>query len=261
MDVTAIYFASYNQTTAPQSYIAAANHSSTKYVRYGAEDLSIYVLSYYNNVFDISADTDGVRLRRLRVRANAFHCGNEGSRLPPWTFEGGGYNPLIWVHGINFEVSDCDLWSTWSVIHSSGIDNPVLSGWTYSGFQSARYGLVLRNTIYNGGACHWFDGAKQVVFEANTCIGNNPMTMGNNIDSYSGSSGTHIYIGSNHISQVWGNDREVMTYDNAGMSYYGPVLGTSADGTTLTTQGGQQGTRGYKVFVSRRCTEASVSLY
>eukprot|EP00041_Stephanoeca_diplocostata_P029079 m.848888 g.848888 ORF g.848888 m.848888 type:complete len:528 (+) comp23490_c2_seq17:528-2111(+) len=120
MDLTAIYFASTNETTAPSSHIAPAAHSTKKYVRYAVEDLAIYILSYYTNVFKISADTDGVKIRRVRVRANAFHCGNENSRLPTWTFHGGGFNPLIWVHGINFEVSDCDLWSTWSVIHRWG---------------------------------------------------------------------------------------------------------------------------------------------
>ena len=44
----------------------------------------------------------------------------------------------------------------------------------------------------------------------------------------------HIYIGSNSIEQVWGNDREVMTYDNAGNAYFGPIASTSANGTQLT---------------------------
>ena len=44
----------------------------------------------------------------------------------------------------------------------------------------------------------------------------------------------HIYIGSNSIEQVWGNDREVMTYDNAGNAYYGPIASTSSNGTQLT---------------------------
>jgi hypothetical protein len=43
----------------------------------------------------------------------------------------------------------------------------------------------------NGGACHWFDQAQQVIFENNTCTGNNPMTMGNNIDTYG--EHTHLY--------------------------------------------------------------------
>jgi hypothetical protein len=62
------------------------------------------------------------------------------------------------------------------------------------------------------------------------------MAMGNNIDSYGGGYAHHIYIGSNKISQVWGNDREVMTYDNAGNAYYGHIAKT--DGTKLTIASG-----------------------
>ena len=47
--------------------------------RFGVEDLPIYVLSYYNNVIDIRNDTFGVRVRRVRIRANAFHCQSRGS--------------------------------------------------------------------------------------------------------------------------------------------------------------------------------------
>ena len=65
----------------------------------------------------------------------------------------------------------------------------------------------------NGGACHWFDQAKQVIFENNICTGNNPMTMGNNLDSYGGGYQQHVYLHANKISSVWGNDREVMTAD------------------------------------------------
>ena len=36
-------------------------------------------------------------------------------------------------------------------------------------FSSARWGLVANNSIMNGGACHWFDQAQQIIFENNTC--------------------------------------------------------------------------------------------
>ena len=88
------------------------------------------------------------------------------------------------------------------------------------------------------------------------------MAMGNNIDSvsaaaaapfassfrfasvfppqaaaqYGGGYAHHIYIGHNSISQVWGNDREVMTYDNAGNAYFGGIAKT--DGTKLTIASG-----------------------
>ena len=103
------------------------------------------------------------------------------------------------------------------------------------------------------------DNGRELIFERNTCIGNDPMAMGNNIDSvsaaapfvffrfplvffpqaaaqYGGGYAHHIYIGHNSISQVWGNDREVMTYDNAGNAYFGGIAKT--DGTKLTIASG-----------------------
>ena len=44
--------------------------------------------------------------------------------------------------------------------------------------------LIVRNTIYNGGAYHWFDNVREMIFEGNTCIGNEATANGNNIDSY-----------------------------------------------------------------------------
>lgn len=202
MDLTAIYFSeSTSETnpgnhTAPASLITTDRPACTKNCigqpdapRFGIEDMAIYVLSYYQNVIDIRVDTIGVRVRRVRIRANAFHCqarssegGPGGGRAVPWQFEGGGHNPLIWIHGQNFEVSDCDLWATWSVFHSSG---PV----------GGRYGLMTRNQVYNGmrshttfhdtqscrwtvafsralgwetgGSCHWFDNGRELIFEGN----------------------------------------------------------------------------------------------
>eukprot|EP01048_Picozoa_sp_COSAG05_P009887 COSAG05_NODE_839_length_7033_cov_12.960485_2_plen_65_part_00 len=54
--------------------------------------------------------------------------------------------------------------------------------------------LIVRNTIYNGGACHWFDNVREMIFEGNTCIGNEATANGNNIDSYGGGYSHHIYL-------------------------------------------------------------------
>ena len=45
--------------------------------------------------------------------------------------------------------------------------------------------------------------------------------MGNNVDNYGGGYSQHIYFGSSSIRQVWGNDREVLTYDSPGQAFYG----------------------------------------
>ena len=78
---------------------------------------------------------------------------------------------MFWIHGQNFVVEDCDLWSTWSVFHSTGITVP---GGTPAALAApppigGRFGLMRRNTIYNGGACHWFDNGRQLIFEENRC--------------------------------------------------------------------------------------------
>jgi len=50
IDLTAIYFASDNETTAPKSYFSTAPHESVKYVKYGVEDLAVcYSTLGYNS--------------------------------------------------------------------------------------------------------------------------------------------------------------------------------------------------------------------
>ena len=53
MGLTGIYFAEDNQSSAPAAYFAPADHNASHTVRYGVEDTSIYVLSYYRNIFDV----------------------------------------------------------------------------------------------------------------------------------------------------------------------------------------------------------------
>ena len=43
----------------------------------------------------------------------------------------------------------------------------------------------------------------------------------------------HYYSANNKMGKVWAIDREMITFDNAGGSYYGPL--SKVDGTTLTT--------------------------
>lgn len=173
-------------------------------VRYGVEDLALYVVSHFQSIIDISHFTDGVRVRRVRVRANMFFgadwwgsaahpSGADGGRGVPWIFSGGGRNPAIPIHGKNFVVADCDLWVSGTVFKSDGTYTshlcPNITTKQAAGafesfidadcvFSSARWGHIANNTVSNGGACHWFDNAQQIIFENNTCTGNNPMSMG-----------------------------------------------------------------------------------
>jgi len=181
MSLSAIFFEQDDAKSAPPSLLAPATNSTTA-TRFGIEDLAFYVLSYYVNVINIAPQTDGVRIRRVRIRANAFHCQDFetgiGDRNVPWAFAGAGHNPLIWIHGLNFEIADCDLWSTWSVFHACSPKGMYLCGTNRGGGgnQTARFGTVVRNTVWNGGSCHWLDNVGQIVFESNSCTGNNPVS-------------------------------------------------------------------------------------
>jgi hypothetical protein len=64
--------------------------------------------------------------------------------------------------------------------------------------------------------------------------------MGNTIATYSGGYQQHIYLGSSSDSGIYGNDRETMTYDNAGNTYFGRVRNVSADGLKYSVVGAPQ---------------------
>eukprot|EP01045_Picozoa_sp_COSAG04_P038360 COSAG04_NODE_10244_length_793_cov_0.899135_1_plen_57_part_00 len=41
------------------------------------EDLSITANTYFNSVVNVTANTDGFRMRRVNIRANSFFCASE----------------------------------------------------------------------------------------------------------------------------------------------------------------------------------------
>ena len=85
------------------------------------KDMSIYALSYYSAVINISANTANVAVRRVRIRANAFNCRNTDTRSVPWqSTVGGNGPPVILLQGRNCEISDSDIYATWIAIESRG---------------------------------------------------------------------------------------------------------------------------------------------
>eukprot|EP01052_Picozoa_sp_SAG31_P008707 SAG31_NODE_443_length_15645_cov_51.693169_6_plen_1007_part_00 len=241
MDLTAVYFKEQQPNNESKGFTAAPG----SYINYGSsssdigstgpnriEDIAFYITCYYNSLVNIPVQHDGFQMRRVRVRAVAFHAGDETKtpgRGPPGkpgrvsNFTYSQLGPLIHVFGKNWEVSDCDLYASDKVFRTDG---PV----------AARYGLVARNRIWFGSTVHWFDQIKQVIFEHNAATGVSLVSGGSNIDTYgSGTDGTfaqHIYFAHNSMEQVWGFDREIMTTDNLGGFYSGHIA--SVNGTRLT---------------------------
>ena len=78
------------------------------------------------------------------------------------------------------------------------------------------YGVLSRNTLYNGGAT-WYMIARQTIIEGNNATGSSPIAGGNGFNF-----AQHLYLARNTVRNVRGNDREVMTYDAEGAQYTGP---------------------------------------
>ena len=238
MSTTALYFAqtsinsSFEKPVGIPALIGPAVSDGNATTTFAVTDMCIYVLSFYSAVINISANTANVAIKRVRIRANAFNGRNSESRTVPWQGTiGGNYSPVIMLQGHSAEITDCDIYATWLAIQAVGHYGPT------SPAHSVRFALIRNNTIWNGGACFWADQAKEVIFEDNTCQGISPMAGGNGIMTYGGGYAQHVWWGTNTVRDVWGNDREVMTFDNRGNQYFGPVVGVSSDGTNVSTFG------------------------
>jgi hypothetical protein len=138
---------------------------------------------------------------------------------------------LISCHSNNFEISGCDLWATADLFGSGSA-----TGDGYGGGQ-ATWALIANNTGRSGGSCHWFDGVQQIIFENNSCDGASLTAEGSNLDTYGCSMQQHAYMHANKVTNTWGYDREVMTYDgddSRQQNVGGRATSISADGLNIT---------------------------
>lgn len=194
---------------APPALIANARNSAGLPVSFALEDLTIYVLGYYNAVVNISTETDGVRLIRVRIRADAFiNRDNTAARSVPWqsTFGGVG-RPLVVLQGNNVEISHCDMWGSWDVLYA----REHFPGEAHTPSHAAHYLLIRNNSFSYGGSCYNLEQVQQVIMEGNICTGQG-MSQGNGIATHGGGVAQHVFLGSNKFESIWGEDREVMTF-------------------------------------------------
>ena len=255
-DLTAIYFAEATVATAPYAYFSLLSTGDVgpgagkgrqavgvTASSWGVSDLTVFITAYHNIVFDVSNKTDGFWLQRVRVRANAWFAQNgayvstRGRSLNVSSWEQLG--PVLQLNARNFFVEDCDLLGSYNVITSQRLPAPGYPNCDHSTWpnncHAAAYGLITRNKIFNGGAGHVMNQWSHVIFEFNQQQGISLMAMGQAIGTADGGYAAHIYLGDNDISGVFGNDREVMTFDCSGGLYYGGIAGV--DGTVLTLAG------------------------
>jgi hypothetical protein len=256
-----LWFAEWNTTSAPKAPLFSLNDTlaraamgapclgssppGTGVASWGLANLTLYLTAFHNDVIVASNATDGFLLAGLRVRANpfAFVWGSGpamGSRGRVANFTTAQVGQLIDLHSVNNRILGNDLFGVNIVMNSCYSDGCCgKDGWGGPGQGWRRghaYSRIADNVIYNGQASHYMQLWRQVLFERNVIRGSTTTAGGQSLGTGPmGGTAQHIYHADNHIHFTWGGDREVMTYDDAGGSYWGPLAGV--DGATLTLAG------------------------
>lgn len=191
------------------------------------EDLSIYCRRHAT-VIDSSHASQRFRMRRVRVRANAFfmHVGpgktHRGRAAPREVGEG----RVVRVIGRNFQITDCDLWGSGQVI---AVDPHGFAGKTRPWF-----GVVAGNRIAYGYQGHLFENVDRLVFEDNELVGMGSTAGGNGISTYWNNFAKNVFYARNHTHDIYAIDREALTLDGDGGAYFGTV---TAEGDRLLLHG------------------------
>jgi len=152
----------------------------------------------------------GVRIRRVRIRADCFtrlvERGNSRRGFPAVNFTYEQIGAGISLNGQDYEVSDCDIYSSG---HGIWLGHTQQSLWA-----SASVGIVARNIINFGSDCYQIDSSSNVIFERNECVGTNLFSRGSAAGStYGGPAATDIFFASNSIRFLFGGDGEELTLD------------------------------------------------
>ncbi len=189
----------------------------------GLEDLSIYCRRHAT-VIDSGPTSQRFRMRRVRVRANAFFMHNQpdavhrGRKAPRDLGEG----RVIKVLGKNFQVTDCDLWGSGQVL--------AIDPHTFAGRNRPWYGVISGNRIAYGYQGHVFENVDRIIFEGNELTGVGTTAGGNGIATYWNNFSKHVFYARNHTHDIYGVDREALTLDADGAAYFGKA---TADGNRL----------------------------
>lgn len=187
----------------------------------GIESLTLYCQHHRNVVAD-APNSNRFFALHIRIRANCFFMiedvGKEfRKRHGPASHKECGAAVLL--RGNNFEIADCD-------IYASNYALRILKG---------KAGLVARNRLLYGGRGYSLENTDRLIFEDNLVSGNNLLAIGNDITTFWTNSCKHIFYARNHVQQMYGADREMMTLDAAGGAYFGKVAATEGCRLTLAS--------------------------
>ena len=207
-------------------------------------EMTFYMTAYHNDFIFVSNRSVGFEIKRVRVTLNSFFGGNgPGKGRSPqanvsWALRDAG--DLLVMLGSQFLIEDCDFYNDGGAVITSTSHPNVC--WVQTGNKTSphhchgsAWGIIRNNRLYNGGSSHFMSQWKQIIFEGNEVTGISPIAGGQSLGTGPGGGRAHhVYHASNRIQFVWGNDREIVTFDDAGSAYLGRVAAVSKDGLTLT---------------------------
>lgn len=198
---------------------------------FGIEDLAIYCTNH-KNVIRVARESARFRMRRVRMRANAFYrLGDAGAsfreRSAPAPGEPRGYALLI--QGRNSEITECDIQAS-----GTGIGTPM-SGWI--GPTGPWHCRIANCRIAYGYFGTYFDNLDGLIFENNELAGG-VNSGGNFVGTFSSRYARNIYWARNHHHDLYGWDRETFSLDGAGGAYVGKVA--RSEGCEITLAGDPQ---------------------
>ena len=242
--LTSIYFAEYNQSTAPDYYIRGEGGS------WGAQQLTFYVTGYFGTgeahggVFSLAGTN--TFLRSIRAHANSmagFETKNtlSNGRISTWDFYSLGILVSL-AAAQNFEVVDSELYSEFQIFDT---ECSAANGGT-------AWGHIARNRIWNGAEIYRWCQANQIIFEFNHATSVSNRGGGGDISSYgSPPSTSNLWIANNEIRFTWGSDREVTTFDGAGGDglYTGYIAAVEGNDLVLSAPAQEGGAAGWAVNV------------
>jgi Pectate lyase superfamily protein len=177
------------------------------------EDISIYVEGFHNNVIEDSPASDGVKIKKVLLRANAFYGLTDiadmekewrGKKVLHSTRENGA---AVRIHGSNFQITDCDILGS-----NKGLE-----------LLNARNGLIARNNIRYGIQGFILEAIDGLLLEDNQALGGHLAASGNMFSTYWSPCAQNVYVARNKFGQMYGYDREAFTFDGAGGAYWGKL--------------------------------------
>ena len=185
---------------------------------YGIENITLYCMTHQNFVTD-QHKSQRFFVRHVRIRADSyFRMQTPGvpfrERKGPANTDDIGAGVLI--RGKNFDVTDCDIY-----------DN----GYCVRGLMG-KVGIIARNKMHYGACGYGIENTERCIFEDNEVLGSSLTSAGNGFSTFWSTRSWHVYFAHNHILQIYGADREMMTLDSGGSAYVGKLA--SVNGTQLT---------------------------